>query len=280
MYDVTHIKNYIVFLKRQCGLYVTLHPCEKESLILSSDLITFNIHENPYCIYVKSFPAAQDHCVSRQNKIVKKCEEGSFCGSCFAGVYEFVYPITDGKETLGFISVSGYASENIESYINASSEKYFIPRKKLLDASSGLDRRIPDKKYIDTLILPLCNMLELAYIRSEHDGASDEPLIDSVIRHIKHYHTQNITLDDVCSHFSCSRSYISHSFKRYTGRSFREYLTDVRLDDAKSLLRYSKLNITEIALSVGFADSAYFSNVFKRRVGVSPATYRKSKLRS
>lgn len=277
MYDVTHIKNYILFLKRSLGLSITLHPCERESLIVSSELMTFNIHENPYCIYVKSFPHAHEHCVRSQSKVLKKCDEGSFCGSCFAGVREFVYPITNGNELLGFISVSGYASDNMGSYIKAASEKYFLPPKKLFEVSSALKSETPDKKEIDTLIIPLCNMLELAYLRSENDGKNEEALIDSVIRYIKHLHTKSITLDDVCKRFSCSRSYISHSFKRYTGRSFREYLTDIRLDDARSLLRYSKLNITEIALSVGFSDSAYFSNVFKRRVGVSPAAYRKAK---
>ena len=71
MYNVSDIKNYIVFLKTSCGLYVTLHPTSNESLILPSELITFNIHDNPYCIYVKSFPQAHKHCVDCQQKIAE-----------------------------------------------------------------------------------------------------------------------------------------------------------------------------------------------------------------
>ena len=80
MYDVTGIKNYILFLKIRCGLSITLHVRGSESLVSSSELITFNIHENPYCVYVKSFSEAQKHCIERQQRIVEKSNGGSFCG--------------------------------------------------------------------------------------------------------------------------------------------------------------------------------------------------------
>ena len=61
-----------------------------------------------------------------------------------------------------------------------------------------------------------------------------------------------------------------------TGKGFREYLTELRLTDAASLLRYSELSVTEIAYSVGFCESNYFSNVFKKQYGISPKDYRKN----
>lgn len=275
MYNITDIKNYILFLKMRCGLSISLHPRAKEGLILTSELMTFNIHDNPYCVYVKNFSKAQKHCVECQRKIMEKCQDGSFCGSCFAGVREFVYPISNGHENVGFISVSGYRSENANSYISAASKKYFIPEKNLGEVYGMLNANVPSKEEVDTLLIPLCQMLELAYIRTENDSKSEEHPIDSVIRYIKQYHTQPITLADACAHLAFSRSYISHAFKQYTGQSFRQYLTEIRLADAKSLLQYSKLSITDIAFSVGFGDSAYFSSVFKKHFGQSPAAYRR-----
>ena len=142
-------------------------------------------------------------------------------------------------------------------------------------AYSSLKCDTPTKERVDTLILPLCNMLELAYIKAEADVIADSDPIEDVLRYIKRNHTQKIALEDVCKHFGYSRSYISHVFKKRIGQSFREYLTKLRLDDAASLLKYSNLTITEIALSVGFSDSTYFSNVFKTKVGISPSAYRK-----
>lgn len=134
---------------------------------------------------------------------------------------------------------------------------------------------MPPKEEIDALVLPLSDMLELAYIKSEGGADASDELVGRVERYVKKNHTRNITLDDVCREFSCSRSSISHLFKKRTGKSFREYLTDIRIEDAKTLLSYSGLSVTEIALSVGFSDSNYFSGVFKASTGVTPMAYRR-----
>jgi AraC-like DNA-binding protein len=52
-------------------------------------------------------------------------------------------------------------------------------------------------------------------------------------------------------------------------------LTSLRIEDAKLLLLNSELTVTEIAFSVGYGDSNYFSNIFKQKVGMSPRDYRK-----
>ncbi len=277
MYDVTHIKNYILYLKNKCGLSVTLHPHGTEKLIIPSELMTFNIHDNSYCIYVKTFPEAQAHCIAKQCKIREKCENGSFVGTCYAGVKEYVYPIKKSGCVLGFVSVSAYKTEEAEKYISRLCDRFSIPRDELMQAYTSLTDQIPPKEEVDVLIYPLLDMLEIAYLKIEGDADSPDELVPRVERYIKHYHTQNITLDDVCREFSCSRSSISHLFKKQTGKSFREYLTDVRIEDAKSLLLYSNISITEIALSVGFSDSNYFSGVFKASTGMSPMAYRHRK---
>ncbi|MBR2466907.1 MAG: helix-turn-helix domain-containing protein [Clostridia bacterium] len=275
MYDVTHIKNYILYLKNKCGLSVTLHPHGAEKLIIPSELMTFNIHDNSYCVYVKTFPEAQAHCIEKQCKIREKCRGGSFVGTCYAGVREYVYPIIKKGDVCGFISVSAYKTENADSYIKKTSERFGIPKGELSLAYASLNEKMPPKEEIDALVLPLSDMLELAYIKSEGDADASDELVGRVERYVKKNHTRNITLDDVCLEFSCSRSSISHLFKKRTGKSFREYLTDIRIEDAKTLLSYSGLSVTEIALSVGFSDSNYFSGVFKSSTGVTPMAYRR-----
>lgn len=131
-----------------------------------------------------------------------------------------------------------------------------------------------DKQKLDTLVLPLVRMLELAY-RNE-DRPLEDTLITGICRYIKQNYANDLTSEDICKKFFFSRSHFSHMFKKETGESFREYLIGVRLGHAKRLLKYSNLNITEIALSVGFKDANYFSNVFKKRVGASPIAYRRS----
>lgn len=273
---ISHIKSYILFLKTRCHLSITLHPMERENVILSGELISFNIHDNPYCIYVKSFPAAQKHCVACQRKVLKKCADGAFFGRCYAGCGEYVYPISNGERVVGFISVSGYGGKGAESYLDALSKSYAIPRGSLGKAYAALKGEIPSRAEIDALLYPLCDMLELAYLRSRESAAAEEALMDRILYYIKLHHTQNITLADVCAHFSCSRSHVSHQFRQKTGKTMREYLTALRLEDAKALLQHSHLGVTDIACSLGFSDSNYFSNVFKKHVGCSPLAFRKA----
>lgn len=277
MNNIKAIKNYILYLKNQCGLSVTLHPIEKENLIINSDLITFNIHDNPYCAYIKTFPLAQQYCVHMQCKVFEKCKDDSYCGTCYAGVREYVYPFKCKDKPIGFISVSGFGDDNPSSYMERTSNKFDIPLSNMQIAYSALKKTTPEKSYIDTLIFPLVSMLELAYINEKEE--IDESWLDSVIRYIKQYHTQDLTLEELCKHFNCSRSKLSHAFKTEVGMGFREYITELRLTDAKSLLRYSDLSVINISYSIGFSDSNYFSNVFKKRYGISPTNYRKKHIK-
>lgn len=276
LYDVSHIRDYILYLKNQCGLSVTLHPKGSETVITQSELMEFNIHDNSYCIFVKTFENAYKHCISCQKKVIDRCRSGSYSGICYAGVREFIYPITDhAGNTVGFISVSGYADQNADSYIEKTSERFSIPITRLFETYRTLKEGIPDKDTIDTLIIPLCNMLELAYMKTANEPKRDTSLTEQVIFYLKRYRAQKISSEDICSKFNCSRSHLSHTFNRDTGTTIREYLNALRINDAKNLLKNSKLTVTEIAYSVGFSDSNYFSNVFKRNVGMSPRAYRR-----
>lgn len=67
----------------------------------------------------------------------------------------------------------------------------------------------------------------------------------------------------------------SRSFSRTTGMQCSKYIASRRIERAKEALNDHRLRITEVAACVGFKDANYFTRVFKRMVGVSPAIYRK-----
>ncbi len=270
------IKNYITFLITECKLQITIHPWEKEELITLSDLALFNIHHNSYCTLVKTAKNGQKSCICQQKKVFAKSTEGSFCGVCHAGVFEYIYPISDGKSTLGFISVGGYCTPKNEEYILKTSKRFDIDIEQLKGAYNML-KIPPSKQKIDTLVLPLCNMLELAYIKSNEKTGRESRRIDKILQYIRQHYDTNITIDLLCDRFGCSRSYVSHSFNEVAGKSFKQYLTDLRIRHAKRLVEVTNLTVTEIAFSVGFNDSNYFSTVFLHSVGMSPLAYRKFK---
>lgn len=89
----------------------------------------------------------------------------------------------------------------------------------------------------------------------------------------KHY-KEELSLEKVAEYLQLSPSYLSNVFKKETGQNFIDYVTEVRINRAKFLLKTTDLRIAEIARESGYADEYYFSKVFKKNVGESPMKYR------
>ena len=75
--------------------------------------------------------------------------------------------------------------------------------------------------------------------------------------------------------FSYSPASIRRIFKAETGHTVMAYLTDLRMDRAKALLKERPLSVEAVATAVGYANLYYFSNAFKHKFGKSPSQYRK-----
>ena len=71
--------------------------------------------------------------------------------------------------------------------------------------------------------------------------------------------------------------YFMRLFKKETGKSVLEYITDCRLSSARQMLEETNLPITEVALAAGYDNFSYFSKLFRRNEGMSPSEYRKGK---
>ena len=88
------------------------------------------------------------------------------------------------------------------------------------------------------------------------------------------YAAPDISLGQAAAHVGLSPSHFSALFRRENGDSFKETLTQVRIQRAKELLRGSSLRSFEIAAEVGYTDPHYFSTVFKKETGLSPREFR------
>lgn len=86
---------------------------------------------------------------------------------------------------------------------------------------------------------------------------------------------QSITLEDVASVAGFNTTYFSSLFKKETGQTFLEYLSAVRMDEAKRLLKESRDSIANICESVGYSDVKYFTKCFIKYTGLKPNEYRK-----
>ena len=75
--------------------------------------------------------------------------------------------------------------------------------------------------------------------------------------------------------FGYNESYLSTLFLSKTKRNFRDYVTDARMSRACDLLATTSLTMAQVAEAVGYASSDHFQRMFKRKMGVTPGTYRR-----
>lgn len=98
-------------------------------------------------------------------------------------------------------------------------------------------------------------------------------LVKDAKRYIHEHFREKINLSDVAEAVGISYGHLSKCFKQVEGNSFNSYLMEVRIDEAKRLMREDNLPISEIAYEVGIGDPNYFSKCFKKQTGLTPKEY-------
>ena len=98
------------------------------------------------------------------------------------------------------------------------------------------------------------------------------------ITYIQEHYTENITLEDLSRVADRNPQYISAVFSKTCGMSLKEYITSLRIEEARRLLRSSNMPIGDVAVRTGYQDAKYFSRIFQKTTGQSPREYRASEL--
>ena len=104
----------------------------------------------------------------------------------------------------------------------------------------------------------------------------DNRKIQEVATYIFEHYTENILLEDVADKFDMNKSFLSKRFKTATGFGLKEYIINLRIQNACRLLLETNKSITDIAFECGFNDSNYFGDSFRKIKGISPRKYRKN----
>jgi two-component system response regulator YesN len=100
-------------------------------------------------------------------------------------------------------------------------------------------------------------------------------VVDQATRYIREHFHKNLTLNDIAHAVYISPYYLSHIFKEQLNCTVIDYLTNVRIEEAKKLLRKKGISIVNVAERIGYSDSGYFSKVFKKSEGVTPSAFKR-----
>jgi len=112
-------------------------------------------------------------------------------------------------------------------------------------------------------------------LRRDREPDSYSPPIVKVMEWLREHLDENVSVGDLADVAGLSPSYFRRWFHREVGSSPRDYVTQLRTEQAKRMLAETDRSITGIAMELGFSTSAYFTAVFHRETGTTPSDFRR-----
>ena len=197
-------------------------------------------------------------------------------------IQKYVYYLEDNPEVF-WIHFTGRDVKNILAYHGISLDEHVfycgvLPDYKALFRKIIQELQLCRYGYED-YIASLFNDILLLVNRQQHEQKKTTGNVQEQIERAAAYFNENyntkISIDDYAESLHISTNWFIHNFKQYAGMSPAQYILSLRMVNAQSLLERTTYNIKEISEIVGYENPLYFSRVFKKEIGKSPAQYRK-----
>lgn len=98
--------------------------------------------------------------------------------------------------------------------------------------------------------------------------------IRKAIKYTENHYNENLNLDMIANHLDLNKCYFCNLFKKETGKTYSQFLNEVRIEKSKHLLLNTNLSVLEVALSVGYNNQNYYNMAFKKITDSTPLKYR------
>lgn len=172
------------------------------------------------------------------------------------------------------LSVSDICGREIQKVVLAAGKFYILRIKEA--KTDAFEERCRHCGTIEGLFDELIKLQTslLTEASAERQGEVSRP-IRMAKQYVHKNYASNITLEEVSEYVGFSVTYFSALFKKETGEGFTKYLTRIRMEEAKNLLRETGIPVAEICEKVGYNDRKHFTHTFHKLTGVNPAEYRK-----
>lgn len=227
----------------------------------------------------------------------------TFSGKESRDLHEVVIPRIDKKKLENFlhdgtleevstfvITYFNHLKESLDSYlfrqylvmdsyfsITAFCEQLGTPPERIEELYGNLQNVNTFIQNQNTLKQTLENwLLQSIKLRETISSKRYNVLINQVKRYLQeNYNKESLSLNQVAEYVNISPSHLSTLFSQETGQTFVSYLTEIRMEKAKELLRCTNMKTLEIGYEVGYKDAPYFSYLFKKTQNCTPKEYRR-----
>lgn len=204
------------------------------------------------------------------------------------------------KDKEGAVFIISFASKSL--ILNFFEKGFFIPdlrQKKMLknimeEASNTFQMSLFEPSLTKLALKPtpslgglqvLKNYLEIFlinFLRNKDTNSNtyflnaetlNEGLVKAIIKYLENNLYNNLKLDDLCNNFNYGKTYICTIFKKQTGKTIFKFFNQLKISEAKRLMRTSELSFHEIAYKLGFDSYSYFVKTFKKLTNYLPREY-------
>jgi len=245
-------------------------------------------YENPVCAILAEASETCAECLEVRQKLAGADISDTQTMTCFAGLTYTSVPLKFYGRVIGvlqtgqvFVGTPGARQfKKIVTQLTSSGMKLNLPR---LEDAYFRSRSVSSDQYRA--------MVRLLEIFAEHlslvvnqialnENSGDSRIVRLAKDYIADHKSDRIKLEQIARALNVSTFHFCRRFKQETGLTFVEYLSRVRIERAKSLLRNKNLRVSEIAYEVGFQSLTHFNRTFSKLVGSSPTVYRSRAFRS
>ncbi|MBW8347827.1 AraC family transcriptional regulator [Bacillus sp. IITD106] len=130
------------------------------------------------------------------------------------------------------------------------------------------------KLFLLEVLIFIKRLMDTKYKYNEVETTFTHKKVFEIVNFINQHYYEQLTIESISKKFYISSSYFCKVFKENTGFTFIEYLNNIRIKEAISLLKENRYKVGEIAEKVGFESLTHFGRVFKKITGYSPVQYR------
>ena len=207
----------------------------------------------------------------------------------FTGPHEFARHLVDAAERNDEITLRQLCSGLLESHGDAAD---ILLRRFAIELTTEITRLAEEKHVaidqqqmsaacllpsMEVFLSDVCALVQAAFCRPEPETRSrvDETASSIVVYVQENAFDADFDLSRIAEQFGLSNDYLSAMIKRATGMAFKEYLTDLRINEARRLLRSCPaMSVNEVSEAVGYRKASNFIKKFKEKTGCTPMQYR------
>lgn len=235
-------------------------------------------YRTDFCSEMQKNPEFEQKCRECDRYACKKVyrTKSLLIYKCHAGLLELCAPIIKNDKICGYIMLGQFTVEKdleelTDQLIKACSA--YESADKIRELSKSISQKSSDYLFSASLLLDICashiQLKAMLHPTNEH-------FLELIEAYVNNHLSETITLDTLCAEFNISRSRLYETFSNLSDGGIASFVRNIRLSNAKNLLKSTDLSVVEIAHRTGFSSENYFSKVFKQKYGVTPNKFRKN----